>query len=75
MSADISSELKKLDGELNLQKLYNTQLTKTNSLLKDEIDIGKKSIEEVERRMKNWYVLHFEHWQNLFTGFKSNCEF
>ena len=24
--------------------------------------------------MKNYYVVHFDHWGNLFTDFKQNCE-
>ena len=43
--------------------------------MKNEAKVTKETLAEVERRMKNYYVLHFDHWMNLFSDFKQNCDF
>ena len=63
-------DLKKIESQLNAQKLYNLQLVKQNHLMKNEAKVTKETLAEVERRMKNYYVLHFDHWMNLFSDFK-----
>lgn len=70
-----SAELKHIEGQLNIQRLYNTQLQKKNSQLRNEQDTLNKQMEAVEKRMQKEHVVHVEHWQNLFNDFKQNCDF
>ena len=68
-------DLKNLQTQLETAKLYNIQLVKQSHLTKNELEVLNHTLIDVERKMKNYYVVHFDHWGNLFSDFKQNCEF
>ena len=68
-------ELKHAEIQLNTQRLYNIQLVKQNSMLKDENEMLNSTIKGLENRNKEYHMWHFEHWNSLFKEYKDNLDF